>query len=153
MSDTTNTTTIECDSCHKNNRVPLARLKDKPKCGSCGEPLPLGGGPITVTDDNFDTVLQTSPVPVVVDFWAPWCGPCRMIGPALEKIASAKARDVLIAKLNVDENPRVASRFNVRSIPLLMGFHEGEVLESQVGALPPAQLQSWVDKVIDRAGG
>ncbi len=148
MSDTT---TIECDSCHKNNRVPLARLKDKPKCGSCGEPLPLGGGPITVTDANFDEILRTSPVPVVVDFWAPWCGPCRMIGPALEKIATEKAHDVLIAKLNVDENPKVAARFNVRSIPMLMGFHEGETIDTQVGALPPASLKGWIDRVVGRA--
>jgi thioredoxin 2 len=144
------TTTIECESCHKNNRVPLARLKEKPKCGSCSAPLPLGGGPITVTDDNFETVLSTSPVPVVVDFWAPWCGPCRMISPTLEQIAADKPYDVLIAKLNVDENPRTASRFQVRSIPMLMAFHDGDSIDTQVGALPPASLRSWVDRVIGR---
>lgn len=145
------TTTIECESCHKNNRVPLARLKDKPKCGSCGAVLPLGGGPIELTDDNFESVVSTSPVPVVVDFWAPWCGPCRMIGPILEQVASDKPYDVLIAKLNVDENPRTASRFQVRSIPMLVALHEGEAIDTQVGALPAAALKGWVNRVIGRA--
>lgn len=145
------TTIIECDHCQQMNRVPLARLREAPKCGKCGEPLPLGGGPVQVTDANFEQILSTSPVPVVVDFWAPWCGPCRMIGPALEKLASAMSRDVLIAKLNVDENPQTAARFKVRSIPMLVGFHDGQVLDTQVGALAPAALESWVRRVIAKA--
>ncbi len=145
------TTTIECDECHKTNRVPMARLKDNPKCGSCGARLPLGGGPIIVTDDSFDAVVSTSPVPVIVDFWAPWCGPCRMISPALGTIAGEMAHQVLIAKLNVDENPSIASRFQVRSIPMLIAFHDGDQLDTQVGALPPASLKAWVTRMVDRA--
>ena len=145
------TTTIECETCHKNNRVPLARLKDGPKCGACGGRLPLGGGPIVITDENFEQVLSTSPLPVVVDFWAPWCGPCRMIGPALEQIAAEKPYDVLVAKLNVDENPHTAARFQVRSIPMLIAFQDNEPIETQIGALPAASLRDWVNRVIDRA--
>jgi|YNPBryBLVA2012_1023415.scaffolds.fasta_scaffold05232_1 thioredoxin 2 len=144
------TTTIECDACGASNRVPLSRLKDRPKCGKCKAPLPLGGGPITVTDANFDETIATSPVPVIVDFWAPWCGPCRMIGPTLESLAGKMAHDVLIAKLNVDENPRVASKFQVRSIPMLLGFVDGEAVDSQIGALPPSALESWVRRVVDK---
>jgi thioredoxin 2 len=148
---TDQTTTIECESCNKSNRVPLARLKDKPKCGECGTLLPLGGGPIALTDENFESVVSTSPVPIVVDFWAPWCGPCRMIGPVLETIAGEKPYDVLIAKLNVDENPRTAARFQVRSIPMLVAFHDGDAIDTQIGALPAAALRSWVDRAIGRA--
>ncbi len=144
-------TTIECDGCGAVNRVPLARLKGRPKCGKCGEKLPLGGGPITVTDANFEQTISTSPVPVVVDFWAPWCGPCRMIGPALEKIAGDMSHEVLVAKLNVDENPQTASKFQVRSIPMLLGFADGEAVDKQVGALPPPALRSWVNGLLDKA--
>ncbi len=145
------TTTIECDSCEAVNRVPLAKLKNRPKCGKCGAKLPLGGGPITLTDANFERTIATSPVPVVVDFWAPWCGPCKMIAPALEKIAGDMSHDVLIGKLNVDENPQTASRFQVRSIPMLVGFVDGEAIDTQTGALPPPALRSWVKGVVDKA--
>lgn len=144
------TTTIECDECGSMNRVPLARLNQHPKCGKCNKALPLGGGPITVTDANFEKTVSTSPVPVIVDFWAPWCGPCRMIGPVLEKLAGEMSHDVLIAKLNVDENPQTAAKFSVRSIPMLVGFVEGEAVDSQVGALPPPALKSWVQRVVDK---
>lgn len=142
------TTTIECDNCNAINRVPLSRLKDRPKCGSCGEKLPLGGGPIKLTDSNFQSTIDTSPVPVVVDFWAPWCGPCRMIGPVLEKLAGEMSHDVLIGKLNVDENPETASRFSVRSIPLLVAFQDGAAIDKQVGALSESAMRSWLKNVV-----
>ncbi len=145
------TTSIECENCETLNRVPLAKLKNRPKCGKCGEKLPLGGGPITITDANFEQTISTSPVPVIVDFWAPWCGPCRMIGPPLEKIAADMSHNVLIAKLNVDENRESAAKYQARSIPLLIGFVDGQAVDKHVGAMPPPALRAWVKGVVDKS--
>ena len=103
---------------------------------------------VHVTDATFDTEVRNSPVPVVVDFWAEWCGPCRMIGPALEEISEAYAGKVKIAKVNVDENPDVASRLGVRGIPALFVFKDGQVVSNRAGAAPKAALQAWIDSSI-----
>ena len=136
-----------CNRCGQPNRVPVTRLFESPKCGACKAELPVGSAPIDVTDADLQDVLAASPVPVVVDFWAPWCGPCRMVGPVLDDLAHKLSGKVLFAKLNVDDNPQMAARYNARSIPLLLGFANGKKVAEQVGALPPPQLASWVGKV------
>ena len=104
--------------------------------------------PATVTDASFDSEVLGSSEPVVVDFWAEWCGPCRMISPALEEIATEMDGKVKIAKLNVDENPDITIRYGVRSIPTLIMFKNGEPTSMQVGAVPKGRLQQWIESGI-----
>lgn len=101
-----------------------------------------------LTDSDLEGVIAEAPMPMVVDFWAPWCGPCRMIAPTLEDAARKLQGRLLVAKLHVDENPLGAARYGARSIPLLVGFSRGEEVQRQVGALPPPVLMAWLQKLL-----
>ncbi|KAA0000270.1 MAG: thioredoxin [Thermoplasmata archaeon] len=103
--------------------------------------------PIAVTDKNFDEIVAKYPV-VVVDFWAPWCGPCRMIAPAIEELAKEMRGRVVFAKLNTDENPHTTMKFRIMSIPTLMIFKEGKLVDRTVGALPPDMLKDWIERYV-----
>jgi len=103
---------------------------------------------VAVTDDTFDTEVKNSDIPVVVDFWAEWCGPCKQIGPALEELSSEMDGKIKIAKVNVDENPNSPSQLGVRGIPALFIFKNGEVVSTKTGAAPKAALQGWIEESI-----
>ena len=135
-----------CTRCQTKNRIDERAAKtQQPVCGRCGAPLELGqpgdsangGKPRVVTDASFESdVLGGGPTPILVDCWAPWCGPCRMIAPVLDELAEEANGRYLIAKLNVDENPQTSGRFGIRSIPTMLIFKNGELIDTLVGALP-----------------
>jgi thioredoxin 2 len=138
---TSSTQLIRCPSCGATNRVRVSDVKGaEPVCGQCKARLASPTGSMTVTDSNFARDVEQSPIPVLVDMWAPWCGPCRMIGPVIEELASELIGKVRVAKLNTDENPQTASRFKVRSIPLLLIFKDGVEVDRLVGAHPKQEI-------------
>lgn len=130
-----------CPHCGAGNRVPAARIADHPVCGRCGKPL-LDGQPIELSDDDFDAVVAAADVPVLVDFWAPWCGPCRAMAPAFEQAAKRLSGRALLVKVNSDDNPRLSARFGIRSIPTLVRLERGEEISRQSGALPPSAIEA-----------
>ncbi len=103
---------------------------------------------VAVTDDTFDTEVRGSAIPVVVDFWAEWCGPCKQIGPALEEISAEMDGRIKVVKVNVDENPNSPAEMGVRGIPALFMFKDGEVISNKIGAAPKAALQRWIEESI-----
>lgn len=133
---------ITCAHCAATNRVPAARLGDDPTCGRCGRAL-LAGEPVELTDANFEAVVSKTDLPVVVDFWAPWCGPCRTMAPAFEQAAAQLKGRALLVKVNSDDNPHTASRFGIRSIPTLVKLDHGRELSRRSGALPAGQIVAF----------
>ena len=135
---------IRCPNCGRRNRVP-AVASGTPRCGHCHQPLPWI---VDAGDDTFAEVAERASVPVVVDLWAPWCGPCRMVSPALAQVATYMAGRLKLVKVNVDDSPGLQQRFGVQSIPTLLVMREGKVTSRQVGAAPAAALRSWVEQAL-----
>jgi thioredoxin 2 len=142
MSAQTEAQLIRCPSCGATNRVPPK--KGQPICGRCKTPLDRDTHPVIVTDESFAREVEQSPLPVLVDFWAAWCGPCRMIAPVLDQLAGELTGRVRVAKLNIDENPKTAARYGVRSIPTLLIFKGGREVDRIVGVQP---RQAILDKL------
>jgi thioredoxin 2 len=150
MSSPTEAKVITCPSCGANNRVPVQKLLEglQPVCGQCKSPLSASAHPVTVTDANFAEEVERAASPVLLDLWAPWCGPCRMIAPVIEQLAGELAGRVKVGKLNTDENPMTASRFNVRSIPTLLVLKHGKEIDRIVGALPKQEILRRLESAI-----
>src|SRR6185369_10526564 len=134
---------VVCPSCHTVNRVVRERLGPGANCGSCKERL-LPAHPIELSASNFDRHVESNDLPVVVDFWAPWCGPCRMMAPAYEQAAQRLASEVRIAKLNTEEEPDIAGRFGIRGIPTMIAFRGGHEVARQSGAMDLPRILSWI---------
>ena len=146
---TPRTSTVTCPHCRKRNRVP-AVADGVPKCGNCHQALPWI---VDAGDDDFAEVAERAPVPVLVDLWATWCGPCRMVSPALERLATERAGKLKLVKVDVDKAPRLSQRFEVRAVPTLMVWRGGELLARQPGAAPEPALRSWLDEALQATGG
>jgi thioredoxin 2 len=135
---------VVCPHCHTTNRVARARLDDAATCGKCRRPL-LSGEPFALDAANFDRHVGASELPLVVDFWAPWCGPCRMMAPAYEQVAAKLAPRVRLAKVDTEAEPAIAARFGIRSIPTLVVFRDGREIARTSGALGAPQLTQWIE--------
>jgi len=138
---------VRCRHCGHRNRVPAA-ASGIPRCGNCHQPLPWTAD---AGDTTFPEVAGAASLPVVVDLWAPWCGPCRMVSPALEQLARDLAGRVKLVKVNVDVSPRLSQRFGAQAIPTLLVLRAGQVVARQTGAAPLAALRAWVDKALATA--
>lgn len=135
---------IPCPECTALNRIPDERLEDRPKCGQCSAAL-LPGRPVELTKANFARVTAKSDLPVVVDFWAPWCGPCKMMAPAFEHAAGALVTKAVLGKLNTEDEPAIGGQYNVRSIPTVIVFKQGREVARQAGAMDLGHLQRFIE--------
>ncbi len=142
---------IPCRNCGTKNRIPKTRLNDRPICAKCRAPLALGGvssRPADISDASFEREVRASPLPVLVDCWAPWCGPCRMVGPIMEQLAAEFTGRIKVAKLNVDENPATASHYRIQSIPTLLFFKDGTLVDRMVGAHPKKEIEAHIANLL-----
>jgi thioredoxin 2 len=138
------TATVSCPFCAKLNRVDLARVTDRPKCAECGKPILLDR-PVAAGDADLQRVIADAGVPVLVDFYADWCGPCKMMAPMLDELARDRAGEALVIKVNTDRSPTMAVHYQIRGIPTLAVFHGGREVGREVGAVPRQRLEALLE--------
>jgi thioredoxin 2 len=141
---------ISCSACGASNRVPRSKLNQglQPVCGKCKTPLLVSSKPLNVTDATFAAEVESSALPVLVDMWAPWCGPCRTIAPWIEELATEMAGRLRVTKMNIDENPATAARFKVQSIPTLLVLKNGREIDRIVGAQPKTEIARRLERIL-----
>jgi len=146
------TVLVECPGCHTQNRVPRSKIGQQAKCGKCGAPFMAAeqenSRPVPVTDATFAQEVLQSPMPVLVDVWAPWCGPCRMIAPVIEELAQEFAGRLKVAKLNSDENQYTASQYHIQGIPTLLFLKNGQLVDQIVGVTPKPQIIKKIQQIL-----
>lgn len=133
-----------CPSCHAHNRIPPERLADEGRCGRCQSALPAQSTPVDVDAASFDRIVRGANKPVLVDFWAPWCGPCRMAAPEVEKAAHALQGEALVVKVNTEHEPALATRYGVRGIPMFVVLDGGALVRQQTGLVDAKRLVEMV---------